>query len=308
MNSARKVDELVAGWKTGGTTKTQLMINTAEAEVGWPYCWGATGQYCTTANRTAKMANSRISDGDRELIRKRCQILNGSKSSCSGCAYFPNGEKTRMNDCIAFVNQLLDIAGIDHYGAGCSIMWNTARQWKAKGKISAMPQNICCLVFQQEPGNESKMQHIGFYCGNGYVIHCSGVVKKQTLKAYPWTHFGILTGMEGDVPVPTPTMQTLRKGSRGEYVTLMQTKLIQLGYDLAPYGADGKFGNTTYNAVIKFQHDRGLTPDGIVGQKTWEALNEGKTETYTVTISGVSRTVAEGIVKTYGGSMTKEGD
>ena len=90
-------------------------------------------------------------------------------------------------------------------------------------------------------------------------------------------------------------------------MTLLQTKLIQQGYDLAPYGADGSFGAKTQSAVIKFQHDHGLTPDGVVGPKTWDELNEGKSETYTVTIRNVSKTVAEGIIRTYGGTMTKEG-
>jgi len=32
----------------------------------------------------------------------------------------------------------------------------------------------------------------------------------------------------------------------------MQTKLIELGYDLGPDGADGDFGANTLAAVIKF--------------------------------------------------------
>ena len=46
----------------------------------------------------------------------------------------------------------------------------------------------------------------------------------------------------------------------------------------------------------------------MCGTATWEALLEGKTQTYTVTIRGVSKTVAEGIIRTYGGDMTAEGE
>ena len=35
---------------------------------------------------------------------------------------------------------------------------------------------------------------------------------------------------------------------------------------------DGIFGAKTYNAVVKFQKDRGLAVDGIVGKNTWAAL------------------------------------
>ena len=307
MNSAKDVDLMIADWKASGTNATQLVVNDAEAKIGWPYAWGATGQLCTVANRKAKMNNAKIGSGDKELIRKRCQVLNGPKSSCDGCAYFPDGQRTRLYDCITFVNSLLDDAGISHYGAGCSIMWNHAANWEQKGKVSDMPEMVC-MVFQQKPGDASKMQHIGLYIGGGWVIHCSGTVKKQKLSAYPWTHYAVLKGLGGDVPVPDPTLPTLRKGSRGEYVTKLQTLLIQQGYDVGPTGADGKYGDKTAQAVTRYQNDHGLKPDGVCGPLTWEALLDGKTVTYTVTIRNVSKTVAEGIIRTYGGDMTAEGE
>lgn len=64
----------------------------------------------------------------------------------------------------------------------------------------------------------------------------------------------------------------LRKGSSGNITKLLQEKLINLGYDLGKYGADGVFGVDTYNAVVKFQKVNGLTVDGIVGKNTWRKL------------------------------------
>lgn len=55
------------------------------------------------------------------------------------------------------------------------------------------------------------------------------------------------------------------KGSRGDEV-----KQIQVALGLK---ADGIFGNQTETAVIKFQREHGLYPDGIVGKKTLDALN-----------------------------------
>jgi len=63
---------------------------------------------------------------------------------------------------------------------------------------------------------------------------------------------------------------TLRKGDRGENVYELQEQLALAGY--LDGEADGVFGNATYAAVIRFQNDVGLTPDGIVGPNTWSSL------------------------------------
>ena len=310
MNSADKVTADIAEWKAQGIEKAELMTKIGEDEIGWPYAWGATGQLCTVANRRARMNNKKIGDKDREMIRKRCQVLNGSKSSCDGCKYYPDDQYTLMFDCIGFVNQLLDYAGVYHYGGGCSTMWNHAANWSAKGKLSEMPETVCC-VFQQYPGNDKKMQHIGLYIGNGWVIHCSVEVKKQRLSEYPWTHYGIPKGIGGDVPV---SHKTIKRGSTGPDVVECQEDLIKLGYDLSPYGADGKFGAKTEEAVKQFQTSVGLKADGIVGPKTWEALDEAVgptppvTTLYTVHIPHLTEYQADALIATYAGSWkTAEG-
>ena len=310
MNSADKVTADIAEWKAQGIEKAELMTKIGEDEIGWPYALGATGQLCTVANRRARMNNKKIGDKDREMIRKRCQVLNGSKSSCDGCKYYPDDQYTLMFDCIGFVNQLLDYAGVYHYGGGCSTMWNHAANWSAKGKLSEMPETVCC-VFQQYPGNDKKMQHIGLYIGNGWVIHCSVEVKKQRLSEYPWTHYGIPKGIGGDVPV---SHKTIKRGSTGPDVVECQEDLIKLGYDLSPYGADGKFGAKTEEAVKQFQTSVGLKADGIVGPKTWEALDEAVgptppvTTLYTVHIPHLTEYQADALIATYAGSWkTAEG-
>lgn len=65
---------------------------------------------------------------------------------------------------------------------------------------------------------------------------------------------------------------TLRLNSRGSDVTLLQQRLMALGFALPRFGADGHFGQETHGAVIAFQRSRNLAADGIVGPKTWEAL------------------------------------
>lgn len=58
----------------------------------------------------------------------------------------------------------------------------------------------------------------------------------------------------------------LKIGSVGPDVKELQLILQSLGYDPGPI--DGIYGIRTMNAVIKFQRNNGLVPDGIVGPKT----------------------------------------
>ena len=63
----------------------------------------------------------------------------------------------------------------------------------------------------------------------------------------------------------------LATGSSGGQVLKLQNKLYEIGYTTVG-SPDGIFGENTRNAVISFQHDRGLVEDGIVGNDTWNAI------------------------------------
>jgi peptidoglycan hydrolase-like protein with peptidoglycan-binding domain len=63
--------------------------------------------------------------------------------------------------------------------------------------------------------------------------------------------------------------QILRQGSTGGAVKIAQAGLNGKGYPLV---ADGVFGQGTDRAVRKFQSDRRLGADGIIGPRTWKAI------------------------------------
>ncbi|WP_436513964.1 GH25 family lysozyme [Clostridium thermobutyricum] len=65
---------------------------------------------------------------------------------------------------------------------------------------------------------------------------------------------------------------TVRIGAKGNLTKLIQKRLINRGYNLSPYGADGNFGSTTEKAIKKLQNVFNLVQDGIVGKNTWKAL------------------------------------
>nr|WP_096636365.1 N-acetylmuramoyl-L-alanine amidase [Clostridium cochlearium] len=52
-------------------------------------------------------------------------------------------------------------------------------------------------------------------------------------------------------------------------VELVQSRLIKKGYGVGDCGADGYFGEGTLEAVKRFQRDKGLAVDGVVGEESW---------------------------------------
>jgi peptidoglycan hydrolase-like protein with peptidoglycan-binding domain len=63
----------------------------------------------------------------------------------------------------------------------------------------------------------------------------------------------------------------LSRGDRGTCVSDAQRKLMSKNVN--PGTIDGIFGDKTAAAVVQFQKNSNLNPDGIVGPDTWRALN-----------------------------------
>ena len=69
---------------------------------------------------------------------------------------------------------------------------------------------------------------------------------------------------------PLSFSQTLRRGVKNENVRVLQKKLQELGYYTKALDAD--YGSGTLAAVIQFQLENGLTPDGVAGPKTFAKI------------------------------------
>ena len=305
MNSTDYISTRLEALIQQGKSKPEIVQAIAPETVGWPYVFGAWGEICTPS------ARKRRARADHPTIVSACQVLSGKKSSCAGCKW---NLPVRMFDCRGFTHWIMDLVGVNIAGQGCTSQWNTKANWTVRGPISEMPRDKVCIVFT---GNSTTKEHTGIYLGDNSTVECSSGVQYFSPMKSKWTYYAIPAGLyDGGViptPEPTPTPSTdkptLRKGSSGVYVTLMQTELIQHGYPCGPTGADGQFGNNTEKAVKAFQAAVGLTVDGVCGPNTWAALEATvDIATYTVHIPQLPLYKAEAIINQYPGAwMTKEG-
>ena len=122
-------------------------------------------------------------------------------------------------------------------------------------------------------------------------------------KKYGWMMSKFLSGGEeqvSDPGEPSEGFPILRKGDRGSYVTLLQTKLLMYGYEVG--NVDGIFGKKTESAVKEFQANVFLNADGIVSEDTWNKLMEGDgaDELFTVTIRHLHNSDAVELKEKYG--------
>lgn len=76
--------------------------------------------------------------------------------------------------------------------------------------------------------------------------------------------------------------RVLRAGDRGVAVRLVQEALLDLGYPLPAFGADGDFGAETVSAVRAFQRAQRLRVDGAVGRGTLGTLDAFDARQHTI--------------------------
>ena len=302
MKTAKQVDQLITEWKAAGREKAAIVWDTALACVGWPYVFGARGEYCTVQNRHKYYRD------DHPTIRTKCKGYDSG--SCTGCKWYPNSERVRCYDCRGFTYWCLKQVGILINGTGATSQWNTEVNWAGKGEINTMPRDTLVCLFVRK---NNKMEHTGFGFNNE-TCECSNGVQHFNSRNKKWTHWAVPAGLYSTDPQPEPEpvpgwRPTIRRGSKGPEVGECQTMLVKLGYDIGACGIDGDFGRATEKAVREFQGDHKLVVDGVVGPMTWDALDKAVAQldpevpvTYSVIIHGLDITQAQAISDNYPGS------
>lgn len=222
------------------------LFRQAEAEE-WGYIWGQSGNVWTQANQDAATREKTVLYGQQHVGKR--------VADCSGLFVWAFGE----------------LGGYIYHGSNTIFNDYCTKTGALGGMTTLRPGSAVFMV------TEGRRTHIGLYVGNGVVIEAQGT--KTGVVESPinmWEEWGELTGVEYDTDPETfeTDFATLRKGDKGELVKVLQKKLQQAGSTVK---VDGIFGANTLSFVLAFQRAQGLTPDGIVGKKTWAALN-GETE------------------------------
>lgn len=236
-------------------SKREAMTARAISLVGCGYIYGATGWICTP---------SRLTQQEKQYPSFAKQMKRYGKKWMGKPCY----------DCAQLTRDVARQAGIS-LPSGATSQWRAAGIWKEKDVIDTLPDEAGIFLFTMRNG---RMTHTGVSIGNGEEVdargHAYGVVRRK-ISETSYTHWARLAidynaPIEAENPVPEPTKPTLRTGSRGEDVRILQENLRQLGF--LNDTADGIFGTNTNAAVRNFQKAQGLSVDGVVGAGTWAAL------------------------------------
>lgn len=221
---------------------------------GWGYIWGKYGQVWTAAQQRRATRKTTIEYGS--------QWIGHNVADCSGLlrwAFLQFGYK------------------ITH---SSNAIWSdyTTKRGKLMDGLRADGYALrpCTAVFLCDAtGNR---HHVGMYVGNGVCIEAKGTKYGVVMSDIThWDEWGELKNVSYDEPErkERETMNpVLRRGDSGEDVKRLQDLLNGYGYNLK---VDGIFGTATDHAVRAFQQGHFLTSDGVVGPKTWAALESQQT-------------------------------
>lgn len=192
-------------------------------------------------------------------------------------------------DCSSLVISAYEQAGVPVKEAGATYTANMRRAFEQCGFKSIKYGSGTVLVKGDVLLNEK--HHAAMYIGNGQIVQASiaetgkiyGKEGDQTTKEievrnvyrYGWDYILRYEEKESEDIIVNVELKQIQFGAKCTEVGTLQTLLNALGFK----GRNGRtltmdhdFGQNVDCAVRLFQKSVDLTPDGIVGPKTWDRL------------------------------------
>ena len=183
--------------------------------------------------------------------------------------------------------------------SGSPTLWTTTaamEAWNLTRRSYGRPIHVG-YAFRRiwEGGHGTRSQHyagVAFDVGQG----TSSAIRRQIYNAAvnsgawayvepladtpTWVHFDRRYGPAA-CSGTTSGYPTLRQGSRGVYVMILQDALSTLGYSTGT-SIDDKFGPRTRAALVAYQQRTSLAADGVCGCNSWKKISNA--------VVGVGRT------------------
>lgn len=159
---------------------------------------------------------------------------------------------------------------------------DAGQKWIDRARLEGLhvdkTPEIGCIVVWGNKSNPNK-GHVAFvYRVSGNTIYTSEseyngrvwVNRSYFGPEYKYNEDKIFLGF---IHPPRENHPVLSKGCKGADVARLQKLLVKAGY-LRHNEIDGDFGRITKGAVLCYQHENGLTVDGVCGPETWNHIEK----------------------------------
>ena len=166
-------------------TKEQAMRDFVLSKVGCGYIYGATGWVCTEARR--KQQAKQYPDF--------ADVILGTGAKWDGRECY---------DCAQLTRRAMELIGLKP-PSGATSQYKRQNLYGEGGPIGELPAGRLAQLFRV--GADGTAAHTGWAIGDGTAVdargHKEGVVQ-MALNKYPWTHYKLIAGAEGEYEGEAP--------------------------------------------------------------------------------------------------------
>ena len=257
--------------------------------------------YCKDCEREKGYESSHLSGGNEEFNKVESYVqkaINIAKNDIHGYSQ-ANRDGYPDYDCSSLVCHVVQESGIPVMDNGASYTGNMREAFLKSGFVPVSVNLATCTGMKRGDILLNDQSHTAIYIGNKQIVQAGGPnghpepgdqtseeIKVMNYYNFPWSvvlRYPYSTGDPNNIQPDEPYVEVphvnhdeypeiIRYGDWGDEVKELQQMLRVLNYYKGEL--DGKFGEQTLAAVMKFQEKNRLAMDGEVGPLTKAALKE----------------------------------